>query len=94
LRAGLNALDLQYLRRAVSEDLKQPIDRVLSGVRQHYQQCIQQRKRTVPVPELAEQIDTALAAHAESRGAVHALIGLRLSLFPAPAAVAEQGQTG
>ena len=93
LRAGLNALDLQYIRRTVSEELKQPIDRVLDGVRQHYQHCVEQRQRIVPMPELAEHIDLALAAHAESRSAIHALVGLRLSMFPAPAEVSRPEQS-
>lgn len=101
LRIGLNALDLQQIRRTLREDLRLPIDRVLSGIRQYFQQCIEQRRRLPPPPELAERIDAALAANPnatrrasggdvaastdaeQTLGALHALVGLRLSLFPA-----------
>jgi uncharacterized membrane protein YccC len=101
LRVGLNALDLQQIRRTLREELRLPIDRVLAGVRQYFQSCIEQRRRLPPPPELAERIDAALAANPnatarhdasdaagttdaeQTLGALHALVGLRLSLFPA-----------
>jgi hypothetical protein len=82
LRVGLNALDLQQIRRTLNEELRLPIDRVLAGVREHFEYCIA-RKERVPAPtELAQWIDAALASDPEARGASHALVGLRLSLFP------------
>lgn len=88
LRVGLNALDLQHIRRTLKEEVRQPIDRVLAGIRQYFQQCIEQRRR-LPVPlELAERIDAAMTSDLDARGALHALVGLRLSLFPAPIKVA------
>ncbi|KKB64346.1 fusaric acid resistance protein [Robbsia andropogonis] len=101
LRVGLNTLDLQQIRRTLRDEWRQPIDGVLSGVRQYFQECIQQRRRLPPPPELAARIDAALAANPnvstranaldtahlsdaeQTLGALHALVGLRLSLFPA-----------
>lgn len=90
LRIGLNALDLQQLRRTLSEDLRTPIDRVLAGIRGHFEQCIAHRERLPAPAELADDIDHALAVDSGTRGAQHALVGLRLSLFPVPAQILEE----
>ncbi|MGI4856124.1 MAG: FUSC family protein [Janthinobacterium lividum] len=86
LRVGLNALDLQHVRRTLREERRMPIDQVLAGIRDYFQRCIDARERLPAPPELAERIDTALASDPDSRGALHALVGLRLSLFPIAAA--------
>jgi uncharacterized membrane protein YccC len=84
LRIGLNALDLQHVRQTLPGARRQPIDQVLDGVRAYFQQCIDRKIRLPAPPELARDIDAALAADPEGRGALHALVGMRLSLFPAP----------
>ncbi|MCY0385685.1 FUSC family protein [Robbsia sp. Bb-Pol-6] len=93
LRVGLNALDLQHVRRTLREERRMPIDQVLAGVRAYFQGCIDARERLPTPPELAERIDAALASDPDSRGALHALVGLRLSLFPIATAPVAGGPT-
>ncbi|MEX3931708.1 FUSC family protein [Paraburkholderia phymatum] len=60
-RVALNALDLRRTRRKLTADLQDTIDDVLSGVRQYFEQCIDQRARQ-PVPRaLIDAIDAAVA---------------------------------
>ncbi|CAB3806793.1 p-hydroxybenzoic acid efflux pump subunit AaeB [Paraburkholderia ultramafica] len=102
LRIAFNALDLRRLTHKLGGEAPAAIEHVLSGVRSHYEGCVDRRKRE-PVPEsLMSSIDAAVArvtalglANAETptatsqtsarqlRDALHALVGLRLSLFPA-----------
>jgi uncharacterized membrane protein YccC len=111
LRIAFNAVDLRRLRPRLSGEAPAAIDRVLDGIRSHFETCIARRVRQ-PVPEsLRAAIDAAVArittqglANAASdtaggtagdtaggtaisarqlRDALHALVGLRLSLFPA-----------
>ncbi|MGI4982048.1 MAG: FUSC family protein, partial [Janthinobacterium lividum] len=91
LRIGLNALDLQHVRRTLREERRVPIDHVLAGVRTYFQRCIDARERLPAPSELADRIDAALASDPDSRGALHALVGLRLSLFPIATAPATAG---
>jgi uncharacterized membrane protein YccC len=99
LRVGFNALDLGRLRAHLKGDVPVAIDHVLDGIRQHFETCIARRGRQPVPASLMAAIDAALArittqglANAQNgtaisarqlRDALHALVGLRLSLFPA-----------
>jgi len=99
LRIAFNAVDLRRLRPKLGGDAPAAIDLVLDGIRRHFETCIERRVRQPVPASLMSAIDTALArvtaqglANAASgtaisvrqlRDALHALVGLRLSLFPA-----------
>jgi uncharacterized membrane protein YccC len=99
LRIAFNALDLRRLRPRLGGDTPAAIDQVLDGIRYHFETCVTRRTRQQVSTDLMSAIDAALArvsaqslANAESgtaiaarqlRDASHALVGLRLSLFPA-----------
>lgn len=98
LRVALNALDLRRSRRKLGGDVPDAIDRVLAGVCAHFEHCIARRARQPVPESLKSTIDAAVervttqglasgeggsAASARwLRDALHALVGLRLSLFP------------
>ncbi|MCA7960832.1 FUSC family protein [Burkholderia multivorans] len=120
LRIALNALDLRRLRRKLSGDLSDAIDRVLAGVTDHYARCAAANARQPVPPALLESIDDALrrvvgrnlpgaapapgdappaghaipVMHRRLRDALHALVGLRLSLYPAASTRAPQTPDG
>lgn len=99
LRIAFNALDLRRLRLKLGGEAHAAIDGVLDGIRSHFETCIERRVRQPVPESLMSSIDAALTrvtaqghAHAASgtplarrqlRDALHALVGLRLSLFPA-----------
>lgn len=88
MHTALNTLDLQVYRNDVERRLHAAIDRVLLGVQLHFQSCVDRDQRQVPTQALLESIDMALGLTLEpaSRGepidVMHALISLRLSMFP------------
>jgi aspartate aminotransferase-like enzyme len=79
--------------------LSAAIDGVLDGIRSHFETCVSRRTRQPVPESLMSAIDAALtrvttqgvanaanatpAATRQLRDALHALVGLRLSLFPA-----------
>lgn len=91
MRIALNSLDLCRLTHKLLGELPAALAQVLDGIRLHYEQCARSgRRQTVP-SKLAIDIDTAVAqiigdsgasTGKSRREALHALIGLRLSLFP------------
>jgi uncharacterized membrane protein YccC len=100
LRIAFNAVDLRRLRPRLRGDVPPAIDHVLAGVEAHFTSCIDRRARQPVPESLKTSIDTAvnrvtaqgLASQEEGaeisrrqlRDALHALVGLRLSLFPVP----------
>jgi uncharacterized membrane protein YccC len=99
LRIAFNALDLRRLRLKLDSELSAAIDGVLDGIRSHFETCVSRRTRQPVPESLMSAIDAALtrvttqgvanaanatpAATRQLRDALHALVGLRLSLFPA-----------
>jgi uncharacterized membrane protein YccC len=104
LRIAFNALDLRRLRNRLRGDVPIAIDTVLEGVHTHFETCVERRARQPVPDSLKTSIDTAVervtaqglaeaaAGTALSgrplRDTLHALVGLRLSLFPATLASA------
>lgn len=99
MRVALNALDLRRLADKFSGELPVVLNQVLEDVRSHYDRCIKSGERQSVPPTLALEVDAAIAliladfeadraapAYRRRKGALHALIGLRLSLFPGTAA--------
>jgi uncharacterized membrane protein YccC len=88
VRAGLNTLDLQVEREKVGPLLQAAIESVLVGVREHFQDCVDAGSRREPSVTLLHAIDAAFeqTSHAVLAGApvaaMHALILLRMALFP------------
>jgi uncharacterized membrane protein YccC len=88
MRAGLNTIDLQSERERVSPPLRAAIDRVLLGLRDHFEHRIARNSRLAPPTTLLQAIDAALSdtVRASLRGAsldsMHTLISLRLAVFP------------
>lgn len=71
------------------------LNRVLDDVGSHYERCLESGKRQSVPPTLAVDLDAAIAriiadfaadpgapGYKLRKGALHALIGLKLSLFP------------
>jgi uncharacterized membrane protein YccC len=99
LRIAFNAVDLRRLRLKLGSETSASIDHVLDGIRGHFETCVARRKRQPVPESLMSAIDTALARVGalgllntanstalytkQLRDAQHALVGLRLSLFPA-----------
>ncbi|MGF6601523.1 putative membrane protein YccC [Paraburkholderia sp. GAS448] len=104
LRIAFNAIDLRRLRPRLRGDVPPAIDHVLAGVEAHFALCIDRRARQpvpeslktsidaavgrVTAQGLASQSDSAEISRRQLRDALHALVGLRLSLFPATLAPA------
>ena len=104
LRIAFNAVDLRRLRPRLRGDVPPAIDHVLAGVEAHFALCIDRRARQpvpeslktsidaavgrVTAQGLASQSDSAEISRRQLRDALHALVGLRLSLFPATLAPA------
>jgi hypothetical protein len=99
LRIAFNAVDLRRLRLRLGSETSAAIDHVLDGIRGHFETCVARRKRQPVPESLMSAIDSALARVGtlglvntanstalytrQLRDAQHALVGLRLSLFPA-----------
>ncbi|MGA3250026.1 MAG: FUSC family protein, partial [Paraburkholderia sp.] len=99
LRIAFNAVDLRRLRPKLGGEAPAAIDGVLDGIRSHFETCVARRTRQPVPESLMSTIDVALAritaqrvdsaanstpaSTRQLRDALHALVGLRLSLFPA-----------
>jgi uncharacterized membrane protein YccC len=98
MRIALNILDLRRLSDKSSGALLALLNQVLVEVQSHYERCLESGERLRVPPTLASGIDTAIArimsefmaddsapGYRRHKVALHALIGLRLSLFPGAA---------
>ncbi|MGX6999990.1 FUSC family protein [Caballeronia sp. KNU42] len=98
MRIALNTLDLRRLSGKFSGELPVVLNRVLDEVRSHYERCLESGERQSVPSTLAADVDAAIAriiadfaadpdapGYRRRKGALHALIGLRLSLFPGAA---------
>jgi uncharacterized membrane protein YccC len=100
LRAGLNTLDLQVEREKLDPLLQAAADSVLVGVREHFQQCVDRNARQDAPATLLNALDTAVeqTSHAVMTGAplaaMHALLLLRMALFPEAAPPARLERAG
>jgi len=96
MRIALNTLDLRRLSGKFSGELPVVLNRVLDDVRSHYERCLESGERQAVPSSLTVDVDAAIArilagfaadpgapGYKLRKGALHALIGLRLSLFPA-----------
>ena len=108
LRIAFNAVDLRRLRPRLRGDVPPAIDHVLAGVEAHFASCIDRRARQPVPESLKTSIDAAVnrvtaqglasqsvgaeISRRQLRDALHALVGLRLSLFPATLAPAAPPQ--
>ncbi|GGP26641.1 FUSC family protein [Silvimonas amylolytica] len=87
LRVGYSALELQRDELELSDLDRHSINEVLGGVAGHYQARIENSRHKLAPETLRARIDDAMslvigrADHA-SREALHALVELRVSLFP------------
>jgi uncharacterized membrane protein YccC len=106
MRIALNTLDLRRLSGKFSGELPAVLNRVLDDVGSHYARCLESGKRQSVPPTLAVDVDTAIArimadfaadpdapGYKLRKGALHALIGLKLSLFPDPSLDDAAGST-
>ncbi|CAD6559113.1 p-hydroxybenzoic acid efflux pump subunit AaeB [Paraburkholderia hiiakae] len=95
MRIALNTLDLRRLSRKFSGALPVALNLLLDDVRSYYERCLESGERQSVPPRLAADVDAAIAlimadfaatpdapGYKLRKGALHALIGLRLSLFP------------
>jgi uncharacterized membrane protein YccC len=95
MRIALNTLDLRRLSGKFSGELPVILNQVLDEVRSHYERCLESGERQSVPRTLAVDVDAAIArimadfaadpgapGYKLRKGALHALIGLRLSLFP------------
>ncbi|WP_454634866.1 FUSC family protein [Bradyrhizobium cenepequi] len=88
LRTGYNVLALQRNRRALANQVRQPIDAMLDGVGAYFRQCAVKGERGSAPDALLHDIDQALQAVLQSeRGqlrqtSLDALVGVRRALFP------------
>jgi uncharacterized membrane protein YccC len=98
MRIALNTLDLRRLSDKFSGELPVVLNHVLAEVRSHYKRCLETAERQSVPPTLAADVDAAIAqimaecavdpgapGYRRRKGALHALVGLRLSLFPGAA---------
>ena len=103
MRIALNSSDLLRLSGKLSGELPIAFNRVLNGIQRHFETCVANNEREPGSADLAQDIDTAIAhltrtflAHEaaggkQRRDALHALVGIKLSLFPGPLAGASPG---
>ncbi|MFM0237449.1 FUSC family protein [Paraburkholderia phytofirmans] len=98
MRIALDTLDLRRLSGKFPGELPVVLNRVLDDIRSHYERCVESgHRQSVPLA-LAIDVDAAIArimanfaadpdvpGYKLRKGALHALIGLRLSLFPGAA---------
>ncbi|MFM0339425.1 FUSC family protein [Paraburkholderia fungorum] len=95
MRIALNSLDLCRLSGKFARDVATALGHVLEGVRLHYERCVASGKpQSVPsklaadIDAVVRQIMSEFAAGPDAPGSqrrkatLHALVGLRLSLFP------------
>ncbi|MGF7128993.1 putative membrane protein YccC [Paraburkholderia sp. EB58] len=95
MRIALNTLDLRRLSDKFSGELPVLLNRVLAEVRSHYERCLESGERESVPSTLAARVDAAIGrimsdcaadpgapGYRRRKGALHALVGLRLSLFP------------
>jgi uncharacterized membrane protein YccC len=96
MRVALNTLDLRRLSGKFSGELPVVLNRVLDDVRSYYERCLESGDRQRLPPTLVVDVDAAIEriladfaadpgapGYKLRKGALHALVGLRLSLFPA-----------
>ncbi|WP_109477155.1 FUSC family protein [Paraburkholderia sp. C35] len=95
MRIALNSLDLRRASAKLPLELTALLDRVLDGVRSYYEACLESGARVAVPPTLAADVDAAVTrlmadfaadpgapGNKLRRGALHAFVGCRLSLFP------------
>jgi uncharacterized membrane protein YccC len=98
MRIALNTLDLRRLSGKFSGELPVVLNRVLDDIRSHYERCVESGRRQSVPPTLAIDVDATIAqimanfaadpdapGYKLRKGALHALVGLRLSLLPGEA---------
>jgi uncharacterized membrane protein YccC len=98
MRIALNTLDLRRLSGKFSGELPVVLNRVLDEIQSHYERCLESGKRQPVSSALAADVDAAMArimadfaaapgapGYKLRKSALHALIGLRLSLLPGAA---------
>lgn len=96
MRVALNTLDLRRLSGKFSGELPVVLNRVLDDVRSYYERCVESGDRQGVPSTLAADVDATIEqiladfaadpgapGYKLRKGALHALVGLRLSLFPA-----------
>jgi hypothetical protein len=95
MRIALNILDLRRYSAKFSGELPVVLNRVIDDVGLHYERCLESgERRHVPLT-LAEGVDASITrimadftadpdapGYKLRKGALNALVGLRLSLFP------------
>jgi uncharacterized membrane protein YccC len=95
MRIALNILDLRRYSAKFSGELRVVLNRVIDDVRLHYERCLESGERGRVPPTLAEGVDASMTrimadftadpdapGYKLRKGALNALVGLRLSLFP------------
>jgi hypothetical protein len=94
MRIALNTLDLRRLSNKFSGELPVVMNRVLDDVGSYYERCLDSGDRQDVPPTLALDVDAAITrimggfaadpgapGYKLRKNALHALVGLRLSLF-------------
>ncbi|WP_199406695.1 FUSC family protein [Chromobacterium sp. ATCC 53434] len=103
LRVGFSALDLQRDEHRLQGEARQTVDAALQAVSGHYRACAAAGASQAASAPLLDALDAAIAGTARAAGqaaqeARHALVELRVALFPdadgrAPAATNEGAQS-